>query len=78
MGLSAEEVVALRWDNIDWKTGMIAIGGETPRRHPLNEPLLSLLKLRRLGLRGEVAMVLHDARGDPLSVEDLRRVIVIN
>jgi integrase len=78
MGLSAEEVVALRWDNIDWKAGMIAIGGETPRRHPLNEPLLSLLKLRRLGLREEVAMVLHDGRGDPLSVEDLRRAIWIN
>ena len=76
IGMKAEEIVALRWDDVDWTRGAITVGGETPRTLSLNEPLLSLLKLRRMGMREEGTTILHNDRGDPLTVEDLERTIL--
>jgi len=75
-GMSAEEIVALRWSDIDWRHGTITVGGGTPRTFSLNEPLFSLLKLRSMGMREERTMILHDDRGDPLTVEDLKRAVL--
>src|SRR5262249_14686819 len=49
-GLSAEEIVALDWGQIDLDAGTIRLSGESPRVLPLNNPLRHLLTARRATL----------------------------
>ncbi|HXJ02438.1 MAG TPA: tyrosine-type recombinase/integrase [Micropepsaceae bacterium] len=75
MGLSPEEIVALRWDEVDLAVGAIDIGGAFARTIPLQEPLTTLLEQCRRGAAGS-APVLHNDRGDPLRVDDLNRLVL--
>jgi len=47
MGLSEEELIALRWENVDLPGRLIRVSGEATRSVPLTEPLHGLLVSRR-------------------------------
>ncbi|HEX3483696.1 MAG TPA: tyrosine-type recombinase/integrase, partial [Micropepsaceae bacterium] len=74
-GLSPEEIVALRWDQIDFASSSIHIGGPFGRNIPLQETFALLLEQRRHSAR-EANFVLHNGRGDPLTIEGLDRVVL--
>jgi hypothetical protein len=74
-GLSTEELVALRWDEIDLSTGMIHVAGEDARAVPLHQPLRGLLDARR-PLQPEAAgPVLRNARGDCPRIEEVEQLV---
>ena len=74
-GLSTEELVALRWDEIDLSTGIIHVAGEDARPVPLHQPLRGLLDARR-PLQPEAAgPVLRSARGDCPRTEEVEQLV---
>jgi succinoglycan biosynthesis transport protein ExoP len=74
-GLSAQEIAALRWEQIDCESGMVHVGGESARAVRLQAPLAAALNQRRDSSELE-GPILHNERGDPLSVEDLDRLVL--
>ena len=74
-GLSAQEIAALRWEQIDSESGTVHVGGESARVVRLQAPLAAALNERRdsSALEGPI---LHNERGDPLNVEDLDRLVL--
>jgi integrase len=77
IGISAEELVALRWDEIDLSAEAIHVGGETGRVVPLQDLLRSLLVARqRVDDTDAEGTVLHDAQGAPLAIEEVERLIL--
>jgi polysaccharide biosynthesis transport protein len=75
MGLSAEELVALRWDDIDLPAGVIRVAGEAARAVPLQEPLHGLLVARREDPGGAVA-VLHNADGAHVAIAEVEQLVM--
>jgi polysaccharide biosynthesis transport protein len=74
-GMRAEELAALRWDDIDLKARLIHVGGESHRTIPLQEPFGSLIDTRQTTTQ-TAATVLHDARGHPLAIEEVERLVL--
>jgi polysaccharide biosynthesis transport protein len=76
-GLSAEEIVALDWDQIDLDAGTIRVSGESPRILPLNNPLRQLSTARRAALQPQAeGHVLRGASGGPLPLDDIRSLVM--
>ena len=67
-GLSPEEAVAQRWDDLDVATGRLRIDGRSPRTIEILEPTMRMLR-SRAPTRGE--RVLAGAVGGPLTVDEL-------
>jgi uncharacterized protein involved in exopolysaccharide biosynthesis len=77
IGISAEELVALRWDEIDLSAEAMHVGGETRRVVPLQDPLRSLLVARqRVDDTDAEGTVLHDAQGARLVIEEVERLVL--
>jgi polysaccharide biosynthesis transport protein len=75
-GLSAEEIVALDWDQIDLDAGTIRVSGESPRVLPINDPLRQLITVRRpLESRAD-GKLLRSPSGDRLPLEDARSLVM--
>ena len=74
IGLSAAEIIALRWDHIDFHSGTIKVDGEAARVFRLVEPVATLLSQRREN--ATTPTVLHDDLGGPIDVDVLRRLIL--
>ena len=74
-GLSTEELVGLRWDEIDPSAGMIHVTGEDGRAVPLQEPLCGLLDARRPPQPEAAETVLRDAKGDRLGIEEVGQLV---
>jgi len=75
-GLSPAEIVALKWDQIDFASGTMNVGGEAARTLRLEEPLATLLNRRRQGMAEGIATVLHDGRGSPSTMDELGRIVL--
>jgi succinoglycan biosynthesis transport protein ExoP len=75
IGISARELVALRWDDIDFSAGVIRVGGEAARTIPLQEPLRSLIAARARQRADSALTLLHHRHGGSLSVEDVARLV---
>ena len=81
-GLSAEEIVALAWDQIDLDAGAVQVSGESTRTLPLNDPLRNLIAARRMSqpqAEGEPqadGRLLRGPSGDPLSLDDVRSQVM--
>jgi succinoglycan biosynthesis transport protein ExoP len=76
-GLSAEEIVALDWGQIDLDAGAIRVSGEYSRVLPLNDPLRQLLTARRATLQPQAeGHVLRGASGGPLPLDDIRSLVM--
>ena len=76
MGLCAEELVALRWDEIDLPAGVIRVAGEAGRAVPLQEPLHRLLVARKRAHSGATVDVLHNAQGARLAIAEVERLVL--
>ena len=75
-GLSAEEIVALDWDQIDLDAGTIRVSGESARTLPLNDALRNLIAARR-ALQPEAAgTLLRSPSGGRLPPDDLRSLVM--
>jgi polysaccharide biosynthesis transport protein len=75
MGLSAQELVALGWDEIDLDAGVIHLGGESARVIPLQEPLRSMIVGRSAEQADGAGTVLRDHRGGPVTIEEVGRLV---
>jgi uncharacterized protein involved in exopolysaccharide biosynthesis len=75
MGVSAAELVALRWDDIDLDTGVIRLGGESARGITLQEPLRSAIAGGSRQRPDGADTVLHDGHGGPLAIEEVGRLV---
>ncbi|MGC2079981.1 MAG: tyrosine-type recombinase/integrase, partial [Xanthobacteraceae bacterium] len=76
MGVRAEELAALRWDEIDPNAGLIRVSGESARTIPLQEPLRSLIVARQSRRVETAPTVLHDVHGRPLSIEEIGELVL--
>jgi integrase len=74
-GLAPEEVVALRWDQIDFDGQSIDVGGAFARSVPLQQPGAILLAQSRRNAP-DPALLLRNSRGEPLNVDDLNRLVL--
>ena len=74
-GLNTEELVALRWDEIDLSAGLIHVTGEDGRVVPLQEPLCGLLDARRPPQPEAAGTVLRGAKGDRLGIEEVGQLV---
>jgi integrase len=75
-GLSAEEIVALDWDQIDLDAGMIRVSGESARTLPLNDPLRNLIAARRALQPDATGSLLRSPSGGPLPLDDIRSLVM--
>jgi uncharacterized protein involved in exopolysaccharide biosynthesis len=76
-GLNIDELVALRWDQIDLSAGIINIASEHQRGVALEEPLRGLLDARcRLQTAAAAGTVLRSANGSPLGLEEAEQLII--
>jgi polysaccharide biosynthesis transport protein len=75
-GLTAEELIALRWDDIDLDAGVIRVDGAGARTILLQEPLLGALTSR--GHRQTVSRgtVLLDRQGTRLAIDEVERLVL--
>ena len=75
-GLSAEEIVALDWDQIDLDAGTIRVAGESARTLPLTDPLRHLITARRASQPEAVGTLLLGPSGGPLPLDDVRSLVM--
>jgi len=75
MGISAQELVALRWDDIDLDAGVIHLSGESDRIIPLQEPLRTVIVGRQCRQPNGAGTVLHDRHGGALAIEEVGRLV---
>jgi uncharacterized protein involved in exopolysaccharide biosynthesis len=75
-GLSAAEIIALDWDQIDLGAGTIRMSGESPRILPLNDPLRQLIIGRRALQPQATGVVLRSPSGGPLPLDDIRSLVM--
>lgn len=76
MGLGADELVALRWGDIDLAGGVIHVRGASPRDFALEEPLRGLLGADARARADDAGPLLHDAQAAPLGVDDVARMVL--
>jgi succinoglycan biosynthesis transport protein ExoP len=75
-GLSAEEIVALDWSQIDLDGDTIRVSGESSRVLPLNDPLQQLLTARRASQLRTEGPLLRSSTGGPLPLDDIRNLVM--
>src|SRR4029077_12650140 len=75
-GLSAEEIVALDWDQIDLDAGTILVSGESARTLPLNDALRDLIAARRASQPEAAGTLLRSPSGGPLPLDDIRSLVM--
>ena len=75
-GLSAEEIVALAWDQIDLDARTIRVSGESPRMLSLSDPLRRLLTARRASQPQAEGTVLRGPSGGPSTIDDVRSLVM--
>jgi len=74
-GVSAQELVALRWDEIDLNAGLIHVGGDAARAISLEEPLRSVIVGRPRQQPDGAGTVLHDRHGGRLAIDEVGRFV---
>src|SRR5438309_2277615 len=74
-GLSAEEVVALSWDEVDLADGMIRVAGAYGRSIPIKDPFRGLLAAQRERQPEATGTVLRGRGGMSVDAQQLREVV---
>jgi len=75
-GLSAEEIVALDWEQIDLEAGAIRVAGESARIVRLTDPLRRLITARRALQPEAEGTLLRSPSGGPLPLDDIRSLVM--
>jgi uncharacterized protein involved in exopolysaccharide biosynthesis len=76
MGLSPEELVAMRWEQIDFRSGLVHLPGQSARTIRLEEPLAGLLLERHPPASASLAAILQDERHQSMTLDGLNRAIL--
>ncbi len=76
MGLTAEELAGLRWDQVDLPGRVIQVGGEGARTVPVAEPLHGLLAARRRQQPEADGTLMRRADGGPLATDEVGRLVL--
>ena len=77
-GLRVGELVALRWDQIDLRAGLLHVSrlkGGAPSTHPLRGPELRALRRLRRGYPNSAAYVFTTERDGPLTDSGVRKIV---
>lgn len=75
MGVAADELAALRWDQVDLSAGVVRVEGEGAREVPLAEPLRALFAARRP--QPEAAgNVIEGPGGEAVSIDEIGRLVL--
>jgi succinoglycan biosynthesis transport protein ExoP len=75
-GLSAEEIVALDWDQMDLDASTVRVSGEAPRTLLLSDPLRHLIGAHRALQPRAEGHVLRSPSGGPLPFDDVRSLVM--
>jgi type 1 fimbriae regulatory protein FimB/type 1 fimbriae regulatory protein FimE len=76
-GLRASELVALRWDMVDFKAGLLHVSrmkNGSPSVHPLRGPELRALRRLQRETKASSAYVFQTERGGPMTPDTLRKI----
>lgn len=76
MGLTAEELAALRWDQVDFPGRVIEVGGEGARSVPLAQPLQGLLVARRRQQPEADGTLMRRADGGSLATDEVAHLVL--
>jgi type 1 fimbriae regulatory protein FimB/type 1 fimbriae regulatory protein FimE len=77
-GLRVSELVALRWDQLDLKGGLLHVSrlkNGVPSTHPLRGPELRALRRLQRDYSGSTAYVFSTERGGPLTDSGVRKIV---
>jgi type 1 fimbriae regulatory protein FimB/type 1 fimbriae regulatory protein FimE len=77
-GLRVGELVALRWDQVDLRAGLLHVSrlkGGVPSTHPLRGPELRALRRVRRDYPASAAYVFTTERGGPLTDSGVRKIV---
>jgi integrase len=77
-GLRVGELVALRWDQVDLRAGLLHVSrlkGGVPSTHPLRGPELRALRRLRRRYSGSAAYVFTTKRGGPPTDSGVRKIV---
>jgi len=75
-GLTTDELLALRPDDIDLSSGVINVAGKSARTIPLVDPLRGLLIARQPAHPGSGAALVSDATGNPLAAGGVEKLVL--
>ncbi len=75
-GVSAQELSALSWDDIDLKGGVIHVDGGAARTILLQEPLLGVLVKQGRQQRAGEGTVLQDRQGARIAIDEVGRLVL--
>ena len=75
-GVTAQELITLRWDDIDLNVGVIHVGGDAARTILLQEPLRGALVRRGREQPDHEGTVLHDRQGARVAIDEVGRLVL--
>jgi succinoglycan biosynthesis transport protein ExoP len=75
-GLTVEEIIALRWQDVDFAVGSIRVGGADVRTLPLDEPMRALLAARQQRQEKVEGRVLQKPAGDGYAEAEVARLVL--
>ena len=76
IGLTVEEIIALRWEDVDVTAGAIRVGGADARTLPLEEPMHALLTARQQRQAKTAGRILEKPAGDGLADAEVVRLVL--
>src|SRR5215470_11370609 len=77
-GLRVSELVALRWDAVDLKAGLLHVRrlkNGTPSTHPLRGPELRALRRLQREQTDSAAYLFTSERGGPMTADNVRKMV---
>jgi succinoglycan biosynthesis transport protein ExoP len=75
-GLTVEEIIALRWQDVDFAVGSLRVGGADVRTLPLDEPMRALLAARQQRQEKVEGRVLQKPAGDGYAEAEVARLVL--
>jgi succinoglycan biosynthesis transport protein ExoP len=76
-GLTVEEIVALRWEDVDFAAGTIRVGGADARLISLDEPMRALLAARQQRQEKTAGRILQKPEGDGFGDAEVARLVFL-
>jgi uncharacterized protein involved in exopolysaccharide biosynthesis len=76
MGLTIEEIIELRWEDVDLASATIRFGGAEARMLPLDEPMRALLAARQQRQAKPSGTLLQTPAGDSFAEAEVARLVL--
>jgi hypothetical protein len=77
VGLTVEEIIALRWEDVDFAAGTFRVGGGDARTLPLDEPMSALLAARQQRQAKASERVLQNPAGEGFGDAEVTRLVFL-